>query len=900
MADSGQHKDLLFAGLAREARVAGLPIGVATLFMVAGTVVFITLYMMSMTVTAVIMIAVAYACLMALTYKEDRGVHYFLGNWQRKRKNSSRAFKGISYETAYRFSKGSPFKFSEDADKENMENEFIPYLHHVTPEVIKTVTGDLMTVLKLDGFNFETESYHDLEILKRQRADLFRQLESRYVVQVHYVRRQVSPEKTAETANDFFNDFSEAYYQRQKQQTMFANDIYLTLLARAKNPNDPPWLRMKAAFLMQNGHDEELLKELISTRDQVMTLLKRSSPRVLSVYRKDGVEYCETLTFLSMLLNADPYPVPVLKEEIRRYLPISRRIFQENGVIRFQLADGSVKLASIFGLPTRTYPEVTDHTMIDDFLKVNHELIISESFAMMDRQGSTSLTKRKQGQLENSADDSVSQIEDIDEALDDLASGRMINGFFSFNVMVLGKSAEEFKKGVEKVREAFASAHLLPKREDLIAEPSFYSMLPGNMRYFQRPAIINTRNFAGFASMHNTRTGRKDGNHWGEHIICLKTISNTPYYFNFHEGDVGHTRFIAPTGGGKTTALNAMLAAALKHDPYIFHFDFEYSAAVFMKALDGQHFELSPAERTGWNPFHLDDTPKNREFLFRLMSFIGMRYNENGVLKPLTASEEKQIHEMIDYAYRVDKPLRKLGNLVGLLGIPTEGSLREQIDKWCNDGRLANFFDNDEDVFSLEGNKRFCFEMKNIIGNSEMLVAASMYIFHRIDLAMATAKPFIVVMEEGQRYIEHEYNRHWLKVMLTTYRRRNGMVVFVTPTPETVVEDDNLRQQFKTSVLFPNPKAAEKTYMGANGLMCSEKEYAWLRETDGRTTRQFLIKNSNESAISSMDLTGMNHYINVFSGNEQKFNLLVRLMKDNGYQRYAEWKEAYENACELL
>ncbi|MFV0082886.1 hypothetical protein, partial [Staphylococcus aureus] len=71
---------------------------------------------------------------------------------------------------------------------------------------------------------------------------------------------------------------------------------------------------------------------------------------------------------------------------------------------------------------------------------------------------------------------------------------------------------------------------------------------------------------------------------------------------------------------------------------------------------------------------------------------------------------------------------------------------------------------------------------------------------------MSEGKPFIVVVEEGQRYIINPINLSWLKIMLTTYRRRNGMMIFVTPTPEVITRDDDLIGQFKTSILLPNDK----------------------------------------------------------------------------------------------
>lgn len=902
METTKQQKDPLFAGLAREARWLGLPINIFILFLFSAFFLFFGIKAaFGGFFKPVLSVAALYAYLTALTYQEDRGVNFALFKHRRRFTNSQKMYHGYSYETNPRQKSklGLEYRFSQEAEKENMEISNLPYLFHIRPEIIKLANGDLMTVIELDGLNFETESYEDLALLKKFRADLYRQMNSRIVPYIHYIRKEVEPERHADIGQSFFDDFEAHYFQQQKTAKVFKNRIFITLVARRNDPNAPPFDRMKLAFTLDSETVENgLITELEEARDMMMESLSRANPRVLTMYEKDGHRYDETMQFLSNIINLDDTPVPVFPEAIRNYLPITRKIFKENGVIRFHLADGTARTGCIFGLPNSTYPEESDHTMLDQFLKIDHELIICESFALMSRQTSTRLSERKQNQLKSVGDKSESQIASINELVDDLTSGRQINGIFNMNVLVYTQNDNDFSDAVQKTREAFAKAHLIPKREDVIAEPSFYSMLPGNMHLCQRPATLNTTNFAGFASLHNTSSGFKNGNHWGEYIMRLKTSSNTPYYFNFHEhgSDVGHTRFIAPTGGGKTTTLNAMLASALKHDPFIFHFDFEYSAAVFMTAIGASHTVLMPNMKTGWNPLQLPDTKDNREFLFRWLSFLGAKVNEQGNRVALTAREEKKVHEVIEQIYTFEPHLRRLGNFVDLFGIDEEGSLAERMRKWCNDGRLASLFDNETDSFSLDGAKRFCFEMKNVIKEPEILMACSMYIFHRIDTAMQAAKPFIVVMEEGQRYIEDEYNREWLRIMLTTYRRRNGTVIFVTPTPEVITTSADLRQQFRTSILLPNAKASDKTYLGEEGLGCTSTELAWIKENDNPAVKAkpFLIKSSSQSVITKMDLSSMPDFVEILSGNEVKYNVLQDVISEVGSKDYRDWAEPFK------
>ncbi len=52
---------------------------------------------------------------------------------------------------------------------------------------------------------------------------------------------------------------------------------------------------------------------------------------------------------------------------------------------------------------------------------------------------------------------------------------------------------------------------------------------------------------------------------------CCETTSATPFFFNFHHGDLGNFSVIGPSGSGKTVVMNFLAAQAQKfapaHDP---------------------------------------------------------------------------------------------------------------------------------------------------------------------------------------------------------------------------------------------------------------------------------------------------------------------------------------------
>ena len=890
--------DPLFGGLARAARQLNLPVKVFVAWLIISAFGFVIVNAFTNIVLAVLCVAGLYAFLSILTRHEDKGVLFFFKSLIRNLTNNKKHFGGISYEPNKKDVKGLDFEFKAVALGEKLERSKIPYLYHQSQNVIKLQSGDLITCVKMKGLNFETEAYSDLALLKQYRNNMLMQFGSRFGMYVHYIRKRTPIAEYRNIKNPVANRFLARYSHIINQKKRFTNDIYVTLLIRADDPSLTAFERM---FGAADKDADKLEKELDTAASILMSQLDRAEPTRLTIKEIEcnaaTFKYCETSTFLSYLLNLDDSPIPVYGEEIRDYLSYTRKIFRKDGTIQFNCANGTPRVASVFGIPTNAYPAGTDHQMLDAFLEIPHELVISMSFLLMDRSASAKLAKDQQAFLTITDDDSVSQTLDIHQVRDDIASGKLLNGLFNWNVMVHATTGEEYKKGIEAVRKAFATSNFIPKREDVIAEPAYYGMLPGNYHMESRAGIINTLNFAGFASLHNTKVGKKHGNHWhdftenrtyGDYVLELTSVSNTPYYFNFHNGDVGHTRVIALTGGGKTTLINALLAGAARFDPYIFHFDFLHSAAPFMRSMGGKHQTIVPNLATGWNPLKLPDSPENRAFLYDLLSLLTAKKDSQGQNIPLTARESKTVHAVIEQVYTLKPELRRLCHVLPLFGIEEEDNLAERLGKWVNDGAYASIFDNENDSFTIEGAKLFCFEMKHIIDSAELLPAVIMYIAHRIDQAMTRREPFIIVFEEGQRLIQNPIMLRWLKNLLTTVRRRNGMIVYITPTPEVLTKDDDLRQQFKTSIFFPNPKGSHKTYCEEGGLGCTEKEYEFLTTEDPKN-RKFLIKTDHDSVISSLDLGDMMEFVQLFSGNDEKNGYIDQLVAEIGNEEPSTW-----------
>lgn len=353
-------------------------------------------------------------------------------------------------------------------------------------------------------------------------------------------------------------------------------------------------------------------------------------------------------------------------------------------------------------------------------------------------------------------------------------SGRIGFGTHHLTVLVSGENPKKLDQALAFAEGAFLNLGIVAVREDLNLEPCFWAQLPGNFPLIARSSLISTANFASFASLHNYPRGQMAGNHWGPAVTVLETVSGTPYFFNFHVKDVGHTTIIGPTGTGKSVLLNFLLAQCFQFNGKTFFFDKDRGGEIFVRAMRGAHSTIGTSQPSGFNPLQLPDTPENRAFLALWLSLLLSARGES-----LSAEDLAKIAEAVDGTYKLDFEHRTLPNLAPFLGLGGAGSLTNRLSIWYGHGTHQNLFSNHDDVLKFDQNF-YGFEMGEILEDKIGLPSVLAYLFHRIDLAL-NGQPTIIVLEEGWKLLDNPYFAPRIKDWLQTIRKRNGFVIFLTP-----------------------------------------------------------------------------------------------------------------------
>ena len=765
-------------------------------------------------------------------------------------------------------------------------SEYIPYKCFWNSNTILLKDNSMLRVVKVRGFAFETADDEDIDIKKNARNNLFKGMSSGNLgMWFHTIRRKREGFPEGDMSNIFTKRVNDEWRERHDGDQSYINEHYVTILRRedkaglAKLAYLAKKLRNKADASAAGRDFKEAFSELEEITGRVVNGLSNYGPQLLDTVETNNGVFSELCSFLGSIINCGyTQNYRFVAYDLDKYLPINRIYFGgKNFEVKFPF---ETKFGGIVSL--KEYRPATNAGMLDGFLQLPFEFIIAQSFQFINRMVAISSMQLQQRRMIQSEDVAVSQIQEIDEALDAAMSGTFAFGKHHMSIMCLGESIKMSENALSMVIVELSNSGIMAVREKMNMEACFWSQLPGNFQYIVRASTINTLNLASFASFHNYPSGKIRKNHWGPAVTVLDTVSGTPYFFSFHVRDVGHTMIIGPTGGGKTVTMNFLCAQAQKFNCRMFFFDKDRGAEIFIRALGGKYSIIDASKESGFNPLALPETNENKAFLNEWLRALVSVNNE-----PIDATDIARINEAVNGNYKLPPNKRVLRNIAPFLGMSGPGTLAGRLEMWHSDGSHAKLFDNDKDIIDFFSAKAFGFEMAEILKDKASIGVVLLYLFHRINSSL-DGTPTMIILDEAWALIDNPIFAPKIKDWLKVLRKLNAFVVFATQSVEDATKSsisDTLVQQTATQIYLPNLKATE-VYKTA--FMLSEREFQLVKSIDPGS-RFFLIKQDSGGVIARVNLYGMTDVINVLSGRADTVLLLDDIIKEIGSDKPEDW-----------
>lgn len=781
----------------------------------------------------------------------------------------------------------------------------IPITHLSAPDVFETQDGQLGAVLKISGIPYLTTEPEDLKRYQQTMHHALLQLGSEFMLMETVHRRFESASLSNQGFRNEFSKHLHHQYHRQFAQGLYVNDIYLTLIYKPGLSTPLKKGVMQRGFAwMHQAIDKHVIELRGSARTHGVNVLNQQVNRWMSSLNSFGVRRLgerenganELLEFLSLVPNAGKktqlasasiYPIQANTAKhmqsrsiqypqghLGQYIS-NHRVFFGNA-IQFQ---GTTQNEMHFGamLSIKSYYRKTKPSSLDALLALNCEFIRTQTFAPLELNASIDAIDSAQNKKISSEDHAASQVEELSELADLVASGKTALGLHHHTMMVLGTSQEQLEEAVGQATQAYAGAFIPVVRETLGQNISFYAQIPGNSRFIARAAPITSENFADFCSLHNTQSGNKDQCMLGEPITLVRTPQNTPVFLNYHKPGnssspvSGHALIIGSNGSGKT-ALACFLDSEMNRfaGHRTFLLDRNEGAKIYILACGGVYLKLDPTSQHEFtmNPLQLPDTAENREFC---KSWIGtlLLDSEDDSLDSLIT---EAINLVVNYGFDHLAPQdRTLSHVAGLF--PIDFPRWPQLRRWLrahstwDEGQYAWAFDNASDSLSLDVDK-MGLDITYLMDSVPAHISAPfyMYILHRFKLSL-TGQVTSFVFEEMWQALKAPFWSEVLEHYVPTIRKLYGHIVGLTQSPESIVNspiNHVLLNNLATLIVFTNPSADKQVYI--NELHLTPAEYHLVRSHPANS-RLMLYKQEHESILCHVDLSGISNELSVLSGN---------------------------------
>lgn len=762
--------------------------------------------------------------------------------------------------------------------------KYIPYSSHVSSAVVSTNKMGYVIGMKVMGISFQTQSNDFLREEKTRLDNVFKAIhEPNLTIHQTMIRHRTKayPGGMGESffAQSFMNKYKEGF--GIDKQGMMQNDLFIFLhYAPFKGMARPKKLSTADAMSIQ-----ESSIRLLNDKAKILQGALNSGTdgcgnyevEVLEVEERDGFLCSPLIEVFGYIVNGFWQPMPAFpRNRFNVVVPTSRLYTPKmgGGVLQegYQ-GERLLGLAEVFEYPDETFPWMTD-----ELLSLNSDLIITNTFECVSKAAALEYMKRQYNHMSSSGDAAKTQIKELEKAMDRIASGEVAMGRHHCIIGVHGDNPSAVDNALADIIGQMSTKYIFIKRLGMATEAAFFSQLPGNLSYRPRPSAITTSNFASFAPLHNFMTGKVSGNPLGDAVMMFKTTSGSPHFFSFHssgskrdetgERPAGHTLISGKTGAGKTTLLASVLTHFDKFRPRMMICDKDRGLQPWVLAMGGRYFTINPGEKTGWNPFQAEDSPKQRLFCRKLLESMAESDGE-----PVNHVDRAEIDVAIDTLYTSIRNVSDRSLSVLMESIPdhddhSRPSLRKRLDKWVGDGERAWVFDNKNEMLDLSSARIFGFDFTHVLDIDAVRPVVVQYLLSRSKEMMDGIIPFVCSIDEYWRFDKDVAFTEYAEDMLLAKRKDLGALVLSTQSPATAVKSrisDSLLTQMATKIIMRDRGGDPVTYIEKMGLTLEEFN---LIKSFGDNDHKFLIKQGGNSCVAIHDLSHAKAFIPVLSGNK--------------------------------
>ncbi len=778
--------------------------------------------------------------------------------------------------------------------KYELLRSYLPFLEILSDnKTIFTRNNTLIRVIKIEGIDNGNMSFEDQTKYFQIKNNLFFLVDPAIKLSFHTVRREQNfqQQESLKFSNASAQEISKIWNSQFEGSFLTENYLIIsrTFPEITKNLNQ---------FLVKLNSAR---KEFGFSVAQISDMLSAFGVRDL-----DNQNHYELFRFFSYLVNNHEF-ISKSQNELFSHLSLSDLTFHtSDGLVEIK-NDRVKRFSKIIGVRVNT--NTADENVIKSLLMLNYEFDIIQQVKLYTKEQNQSTFRSIIKSLMQLPQFEFvqSRVNELTEAMELVDSNQDNYLDYTCYIKVNATTRQELDEAVSQIQNTLTTEGTTSFISTLEVMLVFFAILPDldsllhNLQTSTR-ARISTKNTSDFVALHQNKAGFKRSPFGEEQVATFKTSDNGNYNFTFHKDEsnshpLGHTMIIGQSGIGKSTLTAFLLMNCLKFQNIkMLCFDSLQALQLPILAFDGKYVTVGRDTDLKLNPMTLPESFVNKKFQQKFIEMLA-----GGIDK----KEEEIILEAIRQNYLLDQEQRSLKEIFvafGLEGFDGEinrPKLVSRLKKWIandNNNGYSEFFNNSEDNLNFSSNI-VCFDMSEVMNDSQLLAPVSFYIFHKFNqIINDNPSPHIFFIDEMQKYLQNpDFNPHIITAIKES-RKRNGIFLGCMQEASTLVESqsgDEIITNLATLILFPTPKARAEHYI--DGLGLTDSEFYWIKNCPN--PRNVMIKKmGSNSVIVDVDLSIIGDYLKLFSSKDvdrkkmeklisvDQFNWVSNFLNSNQYR----------------
>lgn len=732
----------------------------------------------------------------------------------------------------------------EYQDEKNKLSTYVPWIAMIDDSaIILNKNGTFQKTLRFRGHDLDHSTKLELQNSDARLNNVLRRLEGNWTMHVEARRVKSKEYKTTDIMNYATKLIDDERKVEFEKGIYYESEYYLTLTYLVPKDTEKT---IKRFFIEENQSEENL--------DKSLEIFKKEFQEISVLFQELFLEVEEltpeeTYTYLHSCISSkkiEKIKIPDVPLYISNYLCDSDLV----GGLQPELGNMHFRCISIQG-----FPNFTETGFFDILNRLGMEYRWVTRFMFLDKiealsklekkwkatfNGRISLWKRFMTELSGEQqvtkmdEDALQKAEEIETQLNLTRGDYLTQGFYSCTLIVYDHNLEILNDKVLEIEKTINKLGFTTINETINCVEAFLGSVPGNIYNNVRIPIVNSITLTHLLPTSCVWGGDDMNYHLNQpSLMYTETNGSTPFRFNIHVGDVGHTSVVGPTGAGKSVFLGLLSAQFFKYpNAQVFFFDKDASSRVLTYAMNGTFYDLGednltfqPLQKIGVMKEEIEKILKENPRLSleeateieRKRASMELEWANEWLLEifiqeniELTPVQKGKLWDALELLSTSKPKLRTLSNLNTSLN---DRILKETLEKFTIRGALGRYFDSSEENISFSSWQ--VFEMGKIMHNKSAITPLLSYLFHKIEEQL-TGKPTILVLDECWMFFDNEQFsnkiREWLKVL----RKKNTSVIFATQELGDIMNSKiftTILDACQTKIFLPNPNAFADNYI---------------------------------------------------------------------------------------